>query len=39
MERGLLPMDFDLVGDLVKKVCYQNAKDYFQFEHKTASVI
>ncbi len=39
MERGFLPMDFDLVGDLIQKVSYQNAKEYFQFEQKIAPVI
>ena len=31
MERGLLPNDFELVGDLVKNVSYYNAKNYFNF--------
>jgi glucuronate isomerase len=29
VERGLLPRDFSLVGDLVTAVCYRNAKEYF----------
>ncbi len=28
MENGLLPTDFGLVGGLVERVCYGNAKDY-----------
>jgi glucuronate isomerase len=32
MERGLLPRDFDLVGNLVRDVCYRNAVEYFGFE-------
>lgn len=31
MERGLLPNDFDLIGELVQDVCYRNAKTYFGF--------
>ncbi|TNE73951.1 glucuronate isomerase [bacterium] len=38
MEKGLLPMDFELVGDLVKKVSYTNAKEYFQFADVKTSV-
>ncbi|MCX7591060.1 MAG: glucuronate isomerase [Kiritimatiellae bacterium] len=30
--RGLLPSDFDLVGGLVKDVCYRNAVHYFGFD-------
>jgi len=30
MENGDLPNDFDLVGDLVSRICYQNAKDYLK---------
>ena len=32
MRQGLLPDDFDLVGGLVRDVCYYNAKRYFGFE-------
>ncbi len=28
MENGELPDDMDLVGDLVSRICYQNAKDF-----------
>lgn len=29
---GLLPMDFELVGALVREVSYSNARDYFGFD-------
>jgi glucuronate isomerase len=29
MEKGLLPADFDLVGGLVRRICYSNAERYF----------
>ncbi len=31
MEQGILPDDIGLVGALVKDVCYDNAKRYFEF--------
>jgi len=31
MERGLLPNDFELVGSLVRDICYNNAAKYFGF--------
>ena len=31
MEQGILPDDIGLVGALVKDVCYNNAKKYFEF--------
>lgn len=31
IEKGLLPRDFDLIGDLVTRVCHRNALGYFQF--------
>ncbi|MGL6225617.1 MAG: glucuronate isomerase [Thermoguttaceae bacterium] len=31
METGLLPNNFDLIGSLVRDVCYLNAKNYFGF--------
>ncbi|HTX19184.1 MAG TPA: glucuronate isomerase [Bacteroidota bacterium] len=31
MEQGILPDDIELVGGLVKDVCYYNAKRYFEF--------
>ena len=31
MEKGLIPMDFDLVGEMVEDICYRNARDYFGF--------
>jgi glucuronate isomerase len=32
MAAGLLPRDFDLVGDLVQDVCFRNAANYFGFD-------
>lgn len=32
MARGELPGDFDLVGDLVRRICFANARDYFGLE-------
>jgi glucuronate isomerase len=32
MAAGLLPGDFDLVGELVKDVCFRNAASFFGFE-------
>lgn len=29
MEKGLIPEDFDLVGNIVSDICYNNAKRYF----------
>ncbi len=31
MERGEIPLDFDLVGNIIQDVCYNNAKNYFNF--------
>jgi len=31
MERGILPDDFELVGNVAERVSYFNAKDYFKF--------
>ena len=31
MKRGILPKDINLSGSLVRGVCYENAKKYFQF--------
>jgi len=31
MEKGLIPMDFDLVGKMVQDISYYNAKEYFRF--------
>jgi glucuronate isomerase len=35
MQNGLLPMDYKLVGHLVKNVCYNNAAGFFGFDLKT----
>jgi len=32
MEKGLLPNDFDLVGGMVRDICYNNAAQYFAFD-------
>lgn len=32
VEEGILPDDFKLLGDLVEKNCYTNARSYFGFE-------
>ncbi len=29
IEAGLLPKDFDLIGNMLKDICYNNAHDYF----------
>ncbi|MDO1513816.1 glucuronate isomerase [Maribacter confluentis] len=31
MQNGELPKDFDLVGGIVQDICYNNAKEYFNF--------
>ncbi|QHZ45621.1 MULTISPECIES: glucuronate isomerase [Bacillus] len=33
-EKGEAPDDIDLLGRIVKGICYHNAKEYFQFEVK-----
>ena len=37
MEDGLLPRDFDLVGGMIRNICYANARDYLGLEVGTAS--
>ena len=32
MENGLLPQDFDLVGGMIRNICYANARDYLRLE-------
>ncbi|MCG8476741.1 MAG: glucuronate isomerase [Cytophagales bacterium] len=32
VEQGLLPYDRELLGQLIKNICYYNAKNYFGFE-------
>ncbi|MDP0501549.1 MAG: glucuronate isomerase [Verrucomicrobiota bacterium JB022] len=29
IEKGLVPADYDLVGDMVRRICYSNATNYF----------
>jgi len=31
IEKGLLPNDLSLVGQMVSDICYKNAKEYFGF--------
>ena len=31
VERGELPNDIDLLGEMVKDICYNNANTYFKF--------
>ena len=33
-ETGRLPQDLELLGDLVRRVCFHNARDYFDFPLK-----
>ena len=30
MAGGKLPDDYDLIGDMVKRICYQNAREYLK---------
>jgi glucuronate isomerase len=32
MERGELPHDRELVGGMVRNICFANARDYFRLE-------
>jgi glucuronate isomerase len=32
IENGELPQDFDLVGPMVRNICFGNARDYFGLE-------
>jgi glucuronate isomerase len=34
MEKGLIPNDLILVGNMVEKICYHNARNYFSFWDK-----
>jgi len=36
MENGLLPRDFDLVGGMVRNICYRNAFEHLNFPGLTA---
>ncbi len=31
VEKGLLPADFSILGPMVQNICYNNAKEYFNF--------
>lgn len=32
VERGLIPMEWDLYAPMVKNICYRNARDFFGFQ-------
>jgi glucuronate isomerase len=32
MERGELPADRELVGGMVRRICFANARDHFRLE-------
>jgi glucuronate isomerase len=32
MERGEIPNDFTAVGEMVRNICFRNARDYFGLE-------
>lgn len=32
MEKGLIPSDMEMVGEMVRDVCYRNARSYFGFD-------
>ena len=32
MVGGLIPSDFELVGGIIRDICYGNAKEFFGFE-------
>jgi glucuronate isomerase len=32
MEAGRMPDDLEMIGSMVKNICYYNAKDYFEFD-------
>jgi glucuronate isomerase len=32
IEQGIIPSDYKMVGDMVKKLCYENARQYFSFK-------
>jgi glucuronate isomerase len=32
IEKGEIPRDMDLVGDMIRRICFQNAADYFGLE-------
>jgi glucuronate isomerase len=38
VENGEVPNDLDFLGKIVQGICFNNAKEYFQFEKSTISV-
>jgi glucuronate isomerase len=39
MENGQLPSDFELVGGMVRNVCFENARQYFGFQLPVRSTV
>ncbi len=39
IEQGLIPRDIELVGNMVRAICYENAQSYFDFKMKSASEV
>jgi glucuronate isomerase len=37
VENGELPKDMTWLGEVVEKICYYNAKSYFQFQNEMAN--
>jgi glucuronate isomerase len=31
VEKGLIPFDMELLGNMVRDICFRNARDYFGF--------
>jgi glucuronate isomerase len=31
VEKGLIPNDMELLGNMVRDICFRNARDYFGF--------
>ena len=32
MQNGMIPEDYELTGKMIQDICYNNAKDYFEFD-------
>ena len=30
IEKGLIPNDMNLIGEIISKICFYNAKEYFE---------
>jgi glucuronate isomerase len=35
VEKGLIPYDVELLGNMVRDICFRNARDYFGFFAKS----